>query len=109
MRVLKTILYLFLAVIAVALLAFSGLFLWQAIPKQEKEPEVLQSDLIFQEEEPAPSTEEQRPAEEAPVEAEATEETVAEEVPVEEAAAEEAPEVIVAETDSVAAEEDFAE
>jgi hypothetical protein len=47
--------------------------------------------------------------EEAPVEAEAAEEAAAEEVPVEEAAAEEAPEVIVAETDSVAAEEDFAE
>ena len=47
--------------------------------------------------------------EEAPVEAEAAEEAVAEEVPVEEAAAEEVPEVIVTETDSVAAEEDFAE
>ena len=82
MRVLKTILYLFLAVIAVALLTFSGLFLWQAIPKQEKEPEVLQSDLIFQEEEPAPSTEEQRPAEEAPVEA-APAEPVVEETPAE--------------------------
>ena len=46
--------------------------------------------------------------EETPVEAEAAEEAVAEEVPVEEAA-EEVPEVIVTETDSVAAEEDFAE
>ena len=45
-------------------------------------------------------------AEEAPEAAE--EEVAAEEVPVEEAV-EEAPEVIVTETDSVAAEEDFAE
>ena len=45
--------------------------------------------------------------EDAP-EAETAEEAVAEEVPVEEAV-EEAPEIIVTESDSVAAEEDFAE
>jgi len=85
MRVLKTIFYLFLAVIAVALLAFSGLFLWQAIPRQEQPPEILQSDLIFQEEEPAPSIEEQRPAEQVTVEAvpEEPDEPVAEEIPAE--------------------------
>ena len=48
-------------------------------------------------------------AEEATEEAPAEEESAAEEIPVEEAAAEEAPEVIVAENEPVAAEEDFAE
>ena len=46
--------------------------------------------------------------EEAAVEEEVAEEAVAEEVPVEEAV-EEAPEVVVAENEPVAAEEDFAE
>ena len=69
MRILKTILYLLLAIIAVALLAFSGFFLWQAIPKQDEPPEVLQSDLIFQEEDPIVLPEAQEPAEE-PVETE---------------------------------------
>ena len=48
-------------------------------------------------------------AEEATEEASAEEEAAAEEIPVEEAAAEEAPEVIVAENEPVAAEEDFAD
>jgi len=47
--------------------------------------------------------------EEAAPEAEAAEEAVAEEVPVEEAVEEPAPEVVVAENEPVAAEEDFAE
>ena len=42
-------------------------------------------------------------------EEEAAEEAVAEEVPVEEAATEPAPEIVVAENEPVAAEEDFAE
>ena len=48
-------------------------------------------------------------AEEAVVEEAAPEEAAAEEIPVEEVAAEEAPEVIVAENEPIAAEEDFAE
>lgn len=47
--------------------------------------------------------------EETPVEEETVEEVVAEEIPVEEAAAPEAAEVVVAENEPVAAEEDFAE
>ena len=47
--------------------------------------------------------------EEAAAEAEAAEEAVAEEIPVEEIVEEPAPEIVVAEHESVAAEEDFAE
>ena len=47
--------------------------------------------------------------EETADEAEAAEEAVAEEVPVEEAVEEPAPEIVVAENEPVAAEEDFAE
>ena len=47
--------------------------------------------------------------EEADTAEEAAEEAVAEEIPVEEAAAEPTPEVVVAEHEPVAAEEDFAE
>ena len=70
MRILKTIFYLFLAIIAVALLTFSGFFLWHAIPKQDAPPEVLQSDLIFQEEDPIVLPEEAEEAEEAAKKAE---------------------------------------
>ena len=66
---------------------------WNMLPKCPCCEEVVEAEAV---------------EEEAPVEAEAAEEAAAEEVPVEEAA-EEAPEVIVTETDSVAAEEDFAE
>lgn len=82
MRVLKTIFYLFLAVIAVALLVFSGLFLWHTVPKQEQPPKVLQSDLIFQEEESAPPVETHAPAEKLPAQA-APEDPTAEEIPAE--------------------------
>lgn len=82
MRVLKTIFYLFLAVIAVALLVFSGLFLWHAVPKQEQPPKVLQSDLIFQEEESAPPAETHAPAEKLPAQA-VPEDPTAEEIPAE--------------------------
>ena len=59
-----------------------------------------------------PNCEEAEVAEEAevePVEEAAAEEAAAEEVPVEEVVEEEAPEVVVAENEPVAAEEDFAE
>ena len=61
MRIIKTIIYCILALIAVGLLAFSGFFLWQAIPRESKEPEVLHSDLVFQEEEPVIAVPEQTP------------------------------------------------
>lgn len=79
MRILKTVLYGFLTLIAVGLLAFSGLFLWQAIPRAEKEPEILDSELISQE----PTSPEEPTAEPAeptvPEEDELPEETPAEE------------------------------
>lgn len=50
MRIVKTVLYLLLTLAAVGLLVFSGLFLWQAIPRAEEPPVVLDSELIFQEE-----------------------------------------------------------
>ncbi len=57
MRILKTIFCSLFAVIAVGLLAFSCYFLLLSIPRQKEAPEVLQSELIFQEEpeaEPVP-------------------------------------------------------
>jgi len=53
MRVLKAVFLSILAVIAAGLLAFSGMVLWQFLPRQAQTPEVLQSELIFQEEIPA--------------------------------------------------------
>ena len=69
--------------------------IWNALPKCPccEEAEIVEAEV----------------AEEATEEAPAEEESAAEEIPVEEAAAEEAPEVIVAENEPVAAEEDFAE
>ena len=86
MRILKTILYSLLAVVALAILAFSGFFLWHAIPKvQEAPPEVLSTDAIFHEEEiPAPQPE--------PTPLPAPETPPAEEPPTEEPPAEEEPE-----------------
>lgn len=60
MRILKTVFGSLFAIIAVALLTFSCYYLWLSIPRQREEPEVLQSELIFQEEpeeEPAPEPE----------------------------------------------------
>lgn len=89
MRIVKTIFYLLLALIAVGLLAFSGFFLWKSIPREADQPEVLQSDLIFQEEEapmilPEEPAEAEPPAEpvtEAPPEAAEAPETPEEAIP----------------------------
>ena len=71
--------------------------IWEAMPKKAAlELEVDVADETVSAEETAP-------------EAEAAEEVAAEEVPVEEAVEEPAPEVVVAENEPVAAEEDFAE
>ncbi len=50
MRILKTVLGSLFALIAVAVLVFSCYYLWLSIPRQKEAPEVLQSELIFQEE-----------------------------------------------------------
>ena len=62
MRIVKTVFGSLVALIAVAVLAFSCYYLWLSIPRQKEVPEVLQSELIFQEEpeempipEPAPA------------------------------------------------------
>ena len=68
---------------------------WAAMPKCPTCEEAAVVDAV--EEEPAPETEE------------ASEEVAAEEVPVEEVVEEAAPEVVVAEHEPVAGEEDFAE
>ncbi len=84
MKAVKIIIYTVLTLFAAAILAFSGFFLWQALPREEKEPEILRTDAIFQAEEapipqePAPITEE--PPEEAPLPAE-SEPTPVEEEP----------------------------
>ena len=68
---------------------------WAAMPKC---PSCEEAEIVEEFEE-----------ETAPVAEEAAEEAAAEEVPVEEAVEEPAPEVVVAENEPVAAEEDFAE
>ena len=59
MRILKTIFCSLFAVIAVGLLAFSCYYLFLSIPRQKEAPEILQTELIFQEEQeetaPAPA------------------------------------------------------
>ncbi len=65
MRILKTVFGSLFALIAVGLLAFSCYYLWLSIPRQKEAPEVLQSELIFQEEpeaEPAPAPATPQPA-----------------------------------------------
>ena len=69
MRLLRTVLSIFLIALALVILCFAGSFLWQAIPRADKDqPDVLNTDQIFQPEEPSliPQTPEQ-PVEEAPV------------------------------------------
>lgn len=65
MRILKIVFGSLFAIIAVGLLTFSCYYLWLSIPRQKEAPEVLQSELIFQEEpeeEPAPVPDIPQPA-----------------------------------------------
>lgn len=87
-KVLRVLFYTILTVLCLSLVVFSGSFLWSALPRQQKEQPVLNTDQIFDPVDlPAEETPEQEP-EEAPVpedpSPEETPEEPAEETPEEE-------------------------
>ncbi len=57
MRAAKVLGFVILTVLALAVLSFSVFFLWSAIPREDRQPEVLNTDDIFLSEEPAPQPE----------------------------------------------------
>lgn len=89
MKVLKIIAAAVLTVVCLTVVAFTGFFLWSAIPRERPEPVVLTTDQLFQEQEPeAPET---PSAEEPKVETPAVEEMPKEEPPKEEPPKEDPP------------------
>lgn len=57
MRAAKVLGFVILTVLALAILSFSVFFLWSAIPRGDRQPEVLNTDDVFLPEEPAPKPE----------------------------------------------------